>query len=114
MPELDKVLSQLAEKLGTTVPYLWSVLLRQARIEIVRYCIFILFVAVATVYYCRWVRWFVNNESAREDDGPWMAIMTGSAIEIILLVISITMIVDLPTLIFNPAYWALREILGAK
>jgi hypothetical protein len=33
MPELTKLLEQLAEKLGTTVEHLWKVLLQQAEVE---------------------------------------------------------------------------------
>lgn len=118
MEQLTTLLTALAEKLGTTVEYLWSVLLKQAYVEGILniiYCVitiilFIVFYKYAKYFSSKWKEWTDNCEA--EEIFPIIILVILSVGTLILLGASIFEF--LPTAITafnNPEYWALKEIL---
>ena len=50
MNELDKVLAQLANKLGTSVDHIWRVLIIQSKVELISDVIFLLLYLLSYSY----------------------------------------------------------------
>jgi hypothetical protein len=117
--ELDKALATLAAKLGTSVAHLWDVLLRQARVEIVEDLLFML---VATAFIFAWYRWLrsaMSRLDGRDDcflDLHVYQILPlgiGGVASTVLFVFIVVCLFEIPTLLLNPEYWALQQVLGA-
>lgn len=118
MESLIPVLERLAERLGTTVAHLWVVLTYQARIEIATTIIYSVATAVGLVVLIRWWRRLARDGRTKDvldgfDIGQIVAAVVVSVLVLILVVISIDRVAAVPTLIANPEYWALRQILDA-
>jgi len=111
MKELTPLLEKLADKLGTTVEHLWSVLLQQAQIDaqiwqmwmVVWMCVFG-GLAVISIFLA-----FIGSREKWELWGVWF-IVTGLS-----FVIGIPVFIGCYSAIItrtqNPEYWALKEIL---
>lgn len=105
-----RLLEQLAAKLGTTASYLWSVLIKQAQIEIAvdigwAVLVFVMFFAVRAFW--KWSR-------ASDDDDLWMPIsfIAFAVWALTAVMVAICCITEIPTLLLNPDYWALKQILA--
>lgn len=110
-----KALDALAAKLGTTAQYLWAVLVKQAAIEVWTNAAWI---TVAVIWIAIWLRYvkpvWVWADSADGSEGIGAAfIFAGGVMSALLLCIALTCIFELPTLIGNPEYWALKEVLSS-
>lgn len=105
--ELLKRLDVLAAKVGVASEHMWGVLVRQAYIEGISVLVATLLVAIGSVFI--W-RQFVKSNGAYDDlDVLWLIAGTISTIiGIVFLVISVDLV---PTAIFNPEYYALKQIL---
>ena len=119
MEEMTELLRELAAELGTTVEFLWAVLIRQAKIEIVEIGILAAFVGVGWFLMSEYLRWaipFYKNLDGYDNIEKELMLWTiGVIIGVVLVVLTIIVtlsIANLPTLIFNPEYWALRQILN--
>lgn len=118
--QTSKLIEQLAQKLGTSAEYLWSVLLKQAPISATTTLIQILATAVFG-----WVLWKTHKrlckkesdekyaESGYEEYGELAGIpmIIGGLLFVIFGVASFLCIEEVISGYFNPEYWALHEIL---
>ena len=104
-----QALTALAEKLGTTAQYLWGVLVRQAPISgAVDLGIVALFLA-ATVALFVFVRRAADDPSLDEE----VLILGWALVILACIATSIIVLSYVPYAlyaIFNPEYWALRQI----
>lgn len=118
MEQIAPILEQLAKQLGTTVEYLWAVMVRQAHYSamIDGAMAFVFFVAsgVATkvVFWCHKNYRIVKEKDSYAGEG-WV---TGMVLVVVAgltcLAISLTFAHTSAIAALNPEYWALREILG--
>jgi hypothetical protein len=113
MPELTKLLEQLAEKLGTTVEHLWKVLLQQAEVEKILCSVWMnialygfggIFLAIVVIF----ILWIVKGW---DEDGIGFLFFVGVVIFITGICLYYCNYSNLLTLTNNPEYWALQEIL---
>lgn len=104
------MLEALAEKLGTTLAHLWEVLLLQAKVEAIETGIWLLIGTVTlTIGWPLFVRNMTCWETCNDSEfGRWL---TGLGLSIIGGVAILTNLFRLPTLLINPEWWAIREIL---
>jgi uncharacterized Tic20 family protein len=114
-----KLVEQLAQKLGTTADYLWSVLLKQAPISAITDLVFFAFTIILGV-----VIYKVHKHLLAEKDGnnsiyydleegavvPMIFVLVIWAIMFIACLCSIGNIING---FLNPEYWALKEILSS-
>lgn len=116
MERLTELLEKLANELGTTTKYLWSVLIKQARIEIIEWAVMaIIFVAffIPLNKYIRWI--FKNWETICDNDHEPAHLIISGLLGICLLIYGIAILCNIPNVIdaiFNPEYWALKQVLG--
>jgi hypothetical protein len=110
----DKLLQDLANKLGTTSEYLWGVLVKQAHaqvyIDIVSDVLGLglIFVLLKTANYL----WKKFKE---DDDRDGCAILAVACL-FFAVVLSLALIFSIPdtmTAAMNPEYWALDKVLDA-
>jgi FtsH-binding integral membrane protein len=107
-----RLLEQLASKLGTTVEYLWAVMVRQAKIEAVADVVYLtICVVVLVVGIKKLINWGKENDDY--DFGVPGPITVFSIIGLLIVgVVSLALMSELITLIGNPEYWALKQILN--
>jgi hypothetical protein len=120
--QTEKLLEQLANKLGTTSEYLWSVLLKQAPIFATVTLLQTLF-----LFFVGWFLWKVHKKLLSKPTGqdnadsyyekyeigavfPMMLVTVGWGIMMINCFYCFGSIVSG---YFNPEYWALKEILNS-
>ena len=107
-----ELLNQLATKLGTTTEHLWGVLTAQAKVDIAQdllASVFMLgFMLFLLKLHDRFLNWW------RDDYGVApLAFIIGIPVGFFLLAALIAIfesIVQIPTKLFNPEYFAFREI----
>jgi RsiW-degrading membrane proteinase PrsW (M82 family) len=107
--ETQKLLQQLAEKLGTTVEHLWQVLIAQARVEAITHSI--IFASLFVVIVALWA--FLISKEFKDDDGDVVVVVCGflaggTLLYFLILCLEITNIV---TGFYNPEYFALKQVL---
>ena len=116
MQELTLFLEKMAEKLGTTTEYLWSILLKQAPIFGYMYFFggFLILILGLLLYRfhkkCK-ANWDVDKTLYDKDEWRWSL---NIILLIVFLIVSIMWLVNLPraiTSFMNPEYWALQEII---
>ena len=133
--EVEKVLDALAERFGTTVEMLWSVLLRQMFIEAIGafvYLVFILLLVVIVMWV--WAKLLKNYRHFMEsdDNGPEKFYSIDNFPEYLMLnihpliciflmlasIFSIIAVLFVPSLLLsgigkllNPEYYALQKVL---
>ena len=118
MEQLTTLLAALAQKLGTTVEYLWSVLIKQAYIDGVMniiYCIITIVLIICSIYYLKYYaknykEWYGSYDGKELEHG----IVLGIVLVITCILTLCTIFMFIPTAITafnNPEYWALQEIL---
>ena len=106
--ETLEALSKLANKLGTTSEYLWSVLLKQAPIyaatTALSLTLWVLATAVAAYFYLK------NYKDASEE----FNVIAGMSLGTVTLLTLVFASADIPSIISalaNPEYWALKQII---
>lgn len=113
--QTTKALQELASKLGTTVTYLWHILIRQAFITGMKHLIFYFFVVIIGVVLFKLHKKFSKPGGKYEGgDAPelvkcpmivffifWLILVGGS-------IATMSATIDC---FFNPEYWALNEIM---
>lgn len=113
--QTEKLIRELAEKLGTTVDHLWGVLVRQAPIDGCASIISWLFIAALIAGMFFFVRYgFRRAETCV--GGGWAIASVMMAFVAAILAIALVVIVctDLSTTIAafkNPEYWALKQLI---
>lgn len=114
--QTTKLIEQLAQKLGTTAEYLWSVLVKQAHTEVIIFFTVLGITIIGTVlsaYLFKYVQKFWSDEKAPAS--AWISLVFGIIIGICVLVGTISTIAnvsDVISAITNPEYWALKQVLG--
>lgn len=115
MNELTELLAELAIELGTTTEYLWSILLKQAPIEAATGIVLFALSLIAIVAFYRYARWISSHAALLEkSDRLQMHVMIVILIGLLLgvwLAARLDSIPNIVSAIFNPEYWALRQIL---
>lgn len=117
--KLQKTLTDLAEKFGTSVEHLWGVLLYQARVQVITDLFYyVLCIVVGVVLYRCHIK-FSKKYDAKygsscyyEDNDLCIPIM--AVIGVIWIAYFIYCISSIGTTVsaaINPEYWALKEIL---
>ena len=112
-PEVTNLLQGLADRLGTTVEYLWGTLVRQAPIQAVTDSVYL--IALGGLYWFLITRWrkFVKENTGYENEDSRAWFTAGIAIVglICFLIASVT-ISGIVSGFLNPEYWALERILS--
>ncbi len=112
MDKLTPLLEKLAEQLGVTVQYLWTVLVKQATIEIQRLQIWMPFELWSAVF-CIVIMIFFLVMVVKEGDGGFGFLALIFFIAGFFLAVGyVSDYTALITLRGNPEYWALQEILS--
>lgn len=129
--EILKRIDVLAAKLGVTAEIIWSILVKQAAIEAWRTGIGAVVVIGAACALLPWVYREIARSTAEHKKtecgggfcfdftghwrGGFAGFMATTVACVVMLALLIAVVVDLaslPTLILNPEYWALQQILG--
>ena len=107
--EIAPYLSQLADKLQTTSGYLWQMQVKQAYVTLATdITLHLIWLAIVIVWATIGVR-FVNKKF---DDEELIAVCwLMSAIAFSLIFASLPSFKEMFTIIINPEYWALKELL---
>ena len=114
--EILKRIDALAAKLGTTGEHIWGVLIRQTQVEIVSSIILaIVLVAHAIVLFklAVWLYGKAEGQSSYNYEGWYVLMALSGCVSVILALVAIGTLAGLPTLVLNPEYWALQQVLGA-
>lgn len=116
-----QALTALAEKLGTTAEYLWSVLLKQAPITgMVDLLLTVAWISAAAAWFAFVKRKTTEPPKTEEDRYPsadWReeaAFFGWASVGIFSLIAGVVVSSSLATTVaalFNPEYWALAQIL---
>ena len=116
MEQVAKLLEQLATKLGTTVEYLWGVLMKQAHVNAIINLSFVGLMLIITITWLAFIPKIIKLDSDDGDyDSPstrtltWIFFAITNVISIIVIIACLTTAI---TELLNPEYWALQEILG--
>lgn len=118
--ETTKLIDQLAQKLGTTAEYLWSVLLKQAPIDstvsLIQTICVMLFGFTLWKIHKRLLKKestdrHADNGYDKYEDFAIIPMIIGTIVFVILFIISFCCIGDIVNGYFNPEYWALERIL---
>jgi ABC-type Fe3+ transport system permease subunit len=116
--QLQKALTELANKLGTSVQYLWKVLVSQAKTNaITDILMWVVLLLSGFVLYFLHKRFSKTNEEDRyssshyDNNEPtqWIMAILGIC-WLVLLIACFVLVPDLVSSLFNPQYWALKEI----
>lgn len=110
MEQLTQLLTQLAEKLGTTSEYLWEVLLTQAQLALVTNSLFLLILIIALVGCILAIKSLRKEWGEDFDKELILPILFVLTFIFTGLIIATTH--DIFTLSINPEYWVLKEVLG--
>lgn len=100
---IEKTLSVLSEKFGTTIQHLWAVLVRQAVIEGIFNLVVVIVLLGTIPFMVRWAKWLIKEEA----DSQWIGWCIVALIQFIFLACSAYAALSL----LNPEYYALKQIL---
>ena len=111
------VIQQMADKLGTTSQYLWSVLLKQAPVYVV---ISVIEAVIFCVFIYLYFKFLPKMKALADDysnDGAAMTavicIIGGAILSGIFILAIFVMFESAVTALVNPEYWALDKLLSA-
>lgn len=111
--DLEPMLRELAEKLGTTSEYLWTVMIKQAPIAASTIGIgYIAILAFAGILFCVYCKVDKAVKDGTNGDAYFIVIIPSVVWLVASLVGFSTTIREFVTALFNPEYWALKEILS--
>jgi len=111
---MQKMIEELASKLGTTAEHLWEVLCKQAPIN----SLCLMLASVAGFVGLLWAFRFVTRKTKEpedshaewEDDGAALAWIIWGITAIGLMVLFVGSIPTIVTGFINPEYWALKQV----
>ena len=116
MDRVTELLEQLATTLGTTVEYLWGVLIKQQYIEA-----YVMLIWAIVLLICSVIGYIATKKIAvklDEEKDPYdvcserqVAWNIGLPIIVIIILMSIDLFIKTIQLIYNPEYYALQDIL---
>lgn len=115
MEQLSTLLEQLALKLGTTVEYLWDVLIKQAFIAGIQAILAFVLVNIFIGIWYMIHRKFSNTPNkyyAAYNEVPYVAPMAFTIVILIACwIVGLVEAIKSITNFINPEYWALQQIL---
>lgn len=120
--KLETVLSELASKLGTSVDKLYALTIKQAKIEIIGKIITgIMFIClvIGLIFFSTYLatkKWQTGGPYSDITGWGILVIFTGFALVAIILIFVSEFgnyCKNLATLITNPEYWAIQDILAS-
>jgi hypothetical protein len=118
MNNIEVMLAELAEKLGTTIEHLWGVLLYQSFIFGISasfISMIMLAILIGTFYYLKKVgnerRKKVDWECEYDVDFLTIGWVFFTIIAIVFPIVILVTFYEIFTAFFNPEYWALQTIL---
>ena len=119
--QTTKLIEQLAQKLGTTAEYLWSVLLRQAPIDATIQLVQTIIVLLFGFVWWRIHKHFSKNVKSehgymesgyeRHEEIAVVPMMIAGVVFAVALLICFANFDNIINGYFNPEYWALESIL---
>lgn len=114
-----QLIEQLAQKLGTTVEYLWSILLKQAFVDATTRLIIVICTIILGIILYKTHKSFSkknsNGYTSYDNKGYFIEIMVISTVLFVVFILgSINCIPYIINGYFNPEYWALCKILEFK
>ena len=121
MESLTPLLEKIAEQLGTTVEYLWAVLIKQAAVSATMSIIYIVGLVVVGLGLYRAHRKLMRviqgktHTTYYDEYGEAAAVPMVLAATLWLILVMFAVGFSIPNAItglFNPEYWALKEILS--
>lgn len=111
--ELLKRLDVLAAKLNTSAQFLWSVLIKQAKVEMIEDALFIALTAVGLWIVIKWTQSFYKRHDELTDcPAEGIPLVFCWIFGVIAMPFSIYALFEIPTLLFNPQFWALQQIVS--
>lgn len=116
-----KLIEQLAQKLGTTTEYLWTILIKQAPISAAIDMIYCLLTIVGGLVLYRMHKVFsiekhgtYKNETLYDArDGVGFCMVLAAIVWAIIFIVCFFSLNNIVNGFFNPEYWALKEIIHA-
>ena len=114
--ETNELIKQLAEKLGTTTEYLWSVLIRQAFIEGIENILVVAFAIITLFSLYRFYKWAYKKDADdynwfEKIDAPELVYIITGVIGVFLLIMIPVCIIEAFDCFLSPEYWALSHVL---
>lgn len=109
----DKLIRDLAAKLGTTAEHLWGVLIRQAPITAITDLLEVLILAAVCVYGGRrLMRWHKKLQESGDADHPGFVLLYVGFVVLLCITIicALCSVSGIVTAFTNPEYWALKQI----
>ena len=111
---VDSVLGILAERFGSTVEHLWTLMIRQAYVEGIAMLLLNILLIIVTVYAVKWFRYAAYDLTGYSNN-KWRDhnIVIAIGIVIVLCIwwaISLGSFSSLLTALINPEVYALKEI----
>lgn len=111
--QATKLIEQLAQKLGTTTEYLWSILLKQAPISAMIDLIYLIIATIMGIVLWKLHKYFAKEDEYEDRAEVKLTMVVLTFVWIMFFTICFFSIGDIINGFFNPEYWALKEILRA-
>jgi hypothetical protein len=106
----QEALVALSEKLGTTTEYLWTILVHQARYDIITSVIQMIIMFLIVYWTIKLHIKFYKSDAYYKDSVVFAMIFAGG-LSIIMIIFFLNGFNELVSAIFNPEFWALNRIL---
>lgn len=110
----EKMIRELAEKLGTTVENLWHVLIKQASIDAITQSVILLLCIIVLIFCFRIAKKFFLRFQESDETSDLLLFMLFVAFSAILLIHGLVIISNFGLVLsgfFNPEFWALKQII---
>lgn len=115
--QTSQLLEKLAAKMGTTVEYLWAVLIRQAALSATTDLLYLIFVIIGGFFL-----WKLHKKLCKENEGgesvyekdPELIVtpmICAALVWVVLFFFAFFSIGDILSAYINPEYWALEKVL---
>lgn len=111
-------LEQAAEKLGTTAQYLWALQVKQAYVVAFQYLISYVVFGLGWYWLIKFAKYMFEKDDdcynprryQREDGLAIIGFFTGLIFVVISIIYFLSTFQTVLTMLFNPEYWALSEV----
>lgn len=113
--QTTKLIEQLAQKLGTTTEYLWTILLKQAHISASITLVYLVLIIIFGIILYKLHKYFLEKDEhgdTRYENGADLFMIILLTFYLIMFIVCLICIPNIINGFFNPEYWALNEILN--
>jgi uncharacterized membrane protein YidH (DUF202 family) len=106
-------LEAVASSLGTTVKYLWGIMVKQATVLAVMDALCLVGVCILAYGYYKFVKYASMSKwyEGYNSQGSWVLTVVLSVVMVALFLLAVALIPEMTTCIVNPEYWAFKEII---